>query len=277
MQEMNYDIDKSDLIKPYKDEDAITAIINAYLNANGNLFTIVFKNNKEQFNKENLTFKDTVQGVLQIKAVSLSASNDGTELKDFSISMLVPLNENNDIYNEAINTLVKNVNNQQFEVGDSINVTFIDMQIIDANKLAKPLNGVEYELIIVNGKAVTSKQYLQATEQFVNIDGTKLEGVINVSYTSLKTCDSKVLGLSSLIQKNEINGIQIAIDIDLQIYKDDVLHYKLLQEAESKKVYSLEYYNGLFSKNYNMMLLQATITGITGDTVKGRLSFVVGE
>lgn len=277
MQEMNYDIDKSDLIKPYKDEDAITAIINAYLNANENLFTIAFKNNKEQFKKENLTFKDTVQGVLQIKAVSLSSSNDGTELKDFSISMLVPLDGNNDKYNEAINTLIKNVNNQQFEVGDSINVTFIDMQIIDANKLAKPLNGVEYELIIVNGKAVTSKQYLQATEQFITIDGTKLEGVINISYTSLKTCDSKVLGLSSLIQKNEINGIQIAIDIDLQIYKNDELHLKILQEAESKKVYTLEYYNGLFSKKYNMMLLQATITGITGDTVKGRLSFVVGE
>ncbi len=276
MQEMNYDIDKSDLIKPYKDEDAITAIINAYLNVNENLFTIAFKNNKEQFNKENLTFKDTVQGVLQIKAVSLSASNDGTELKDFSISMLVPLNDNNDKYNEAINTLIKNVNNQQFEVGDSINVTFIDMQIIDANKLAKPLNGVEYELVIVNGRAVTSKQYLQAIDQYINIDNTKLEGAINISYTSLKTSDSKVYGLDSLIQKNEINGIQIAIDIDLQIYKNDELHRKLLQEAESKKIYTVEYFNGLFSKSYNMMLLQATITGITGDTVKGRLSFVVG-
>lgn len=276
MQEMNYDIDKSDLIKPYKDEDAITAIINAYLNANENLFTIAFKNNKEKFNKENLTFKDTVQGVLQIKAVSLSASNDGTELKDFSISMLVPLNDNNDKYNEAINTLIKNVNNQQFEVGDSINVTFIDMQIIDANKLAKPLNGVEYELVIVNGRAITSKQYLQATDQYINIDNNKLEGVINISYTSLKTSDSKVYGLDSLIQKNEINGIQIAIDIDLQIYKNDELHRKLLQEAESKKIYTVEYFNGLFSKSYNMMLLQATITGITGDTVKGRLSFVVG-
>ena len=272
MQEMNYDVDKNSLIKPYDDEGMITAIINAYLNANENLFNIVFK-----FNKENLVFKEYVQGVLQIKAVSLSANNDGTEVKDFSINIMVPLDENNNKYNDAINTLIKNVNNQQFEVDSTANVNFMDMQIVDANKLPKPINGVEYELIIVSGRAITSRQYLQATEQYINIDNTKLNGVIDINYTSLKTTDPDVFGLKSPIQKNTINGIQIAIDVDLQIYKNDDLHLKLYEEAEEKKEYQIEFFNGLFSKTYVMILLQATIVGITGDSVKGRLSFVIGE
>lgn len=277
MQEMNYDVDKNSLIKPYDDEGMITAIINAYLNANENLFNIVFKNNNEKFNKENLVFKEYVQGVLQIKAVSLSANNDGTEVKDFSINIMVPLDENNNKYNDAINTLIKNVNNQQFEVDSTANVNFMDMQIVDANKLPKPINGVEYELIIVSGRAITSRQYLQATEQYINIDNTKLNGVIDINYTSLKTTDPDVFGLKSPIQKNTINGIQIAIDVDLQIYKNDDLHLKLYEEAEEKKEYQIEFFNGLFSKTYVMILLQATIVGITGDSVKGRLSFVIGE
>jgi hypothetical protein len=55
------------------------------------------------------------------------------------------------------------------------------------------------------------------------------------------------------------------------------VHYALFNNAESKQEYTIEYYNGLFSKEYKMILLQAIIAGITGDSVKGKLSFVMGE
>lgn len=279
MQEMIYDVDTDNLENPFNDSVAITTIINAYLNADEEVFNIAFKNNREQFNKENLVFNQQVQGVLQLKATSLSANNDGTELKEMSINIMVPLDSRNAFYNECINKLIKNVNNQQFNIDSSIGLTFKNMQIVDANKLAKPINGVEYELIIVTASIVTSKYYLQATEQYILVDGVKLDGVISINYTCLKTTDPDVFGLKNPIQRNTVNGVQIAIEIDLQFYKEDSLHRKLLQEAEDKTEYLITYHNGLFTKDkeYSMILLECHVTGITGDSVKGKISFVIGE
>lgn len=277
MQEITYDIDKKSIEKPFGDEETIVAIINAYINAEESLFNIVYKNNKEKFNKDNLVFKDLVQGVLQLKSVSLSANNDGTELKEISINVMIPLNKDNKKYNDAITTLIKNVNNQQFEVDDSITITLMDMQIMDANKLSKPINGIEYELVIISGRAVTSKQYIQAVDQYLKIDDKELAGTFNISYTCLKSSDGYVLGLSSPIQKNATNGVQVGIEVDLQFYKNDPLHMELLVNAEKEKVYTVEFFNGLFTKTYSMMLLQAVITGIKGDSIKGKISFVVGD
>ena len=277
MQEMNYEINTKNLVVPYDDVNLIMSVINAFLNVDEEAFNIMYKSNNEVFNKENLIFTNQVQGVLQIKALSLSTVNDGTESKEFTISIMVPLNEENKKYNDCISTLIKNINNQQFSVNDSVSLTFKNVSMLDANRLSKPINGVEYELIIVNGSVITSKQFLQATEEYLIIDGAKLGGVIDIVYTCLKTTDPDVFGLKSPIQKNTVNGVQIAIEVDLQIYKEDELHKKILVEAEEKHEYSIKYYNGLFEKEYNMILLQATITGITGDSVKGKFSFVIGE
>lgn len=276
MQEMNYDIEIGDLITPFDDAHIIASIIDAYLNADEELFNIAFKNNNEAFNKENLVFNEQVQGVLQLKTISLSNVNDGAENKEFLINLMLPLDENNKKYNDAVVKLIKNINNQQFDIADSISLNFKNVQMVDANKLSKPINGAEYELIIVSGTVHTTRQYLQATEQYIMVNGVKLGGVINISYTCLKTTDSDIYAFSSLIQKNSVNGIQIAIDVDLQVYKDDAVHMDLFRDAELRKDYKITYYNGLFRKEYNMILLQALLTGITGDSVKGKVSFVVG-
>ena len=246
MQEMNYEINTKNLVVPYDDVNLIMSVINAFLNVDEEAFNIMYKSNNEVFNKENLIFTNQVQGVLQIKALSLSTVNDGTESKEFTISIMVPLNDENKKYNDCISTLIKNINNQQFSVNDSVSLTFKNVSMLDANRLSKPINGVEYELIIVNGSVITSKQFLQATEEYLIIDGAKLGGVIDIVYTCLKTTDPDVFGLKSPIQKNTVNGVQIAIEVDLQIYKEDELHKKILVEAEEKHEYSIKYYNGFF-------------------------------
>ena len=110
MQEMNYEINTDNVITPYDDINLIMSVINAFLNVDEEIFNIMYKSNNEVFNKENLIFTNQVQGVLQIKALSLSAVNDGTESKEFAINMMVPLNEDNKKYNDCISTLIKNIN-----------------------------------------------------------------------------------------------------------------------------------------------------------------------
>lgn len=277
MQTTSYEIDSDNIEKPFEDSEAIVNIVNAYLNAEEEIFNVAFINNKEQFNKDNLIYKEQVQGVLQLKTTSLSTSNDGTEIKELSITLMIPLNAKNNYFNNCVNTLIKNVNNQQFDISDTVGITFQNMQVVDANKLAKPINGVEYEIVIVTGTIITSKYYLQATTQYVLIDDVKLDGAITINYTTLKTTDPDVFGLKDPIQRNTVNGIQIAIEIDMQFYKSDSLHRQLLYEAEDKKEYQITYFNGFFTKTYPMILLQASVTGIVGDSVKGKLSFVIGE
>lgn len=277
MQTTSYEIDSDNIEKPFEDSEAIVNIVNACLNAEEEIFNVAFINNKEQFNKDNLIYKEQVQGVLQLKTTSLSTSNDGTEIKELSITLMIPLNAKNNYFNNCVNTLIKNVNNQQFDISDTVGITFQNMQVVDANKLAKPINGVEYEIVIVTGTIITSKCYLQATTQYVLIDDVKLDGAITINYTTLKTTDPDVFGLKDPIQRNTVNGIQIAIEIDMQFYKSDSLHRQLLYEAEDKKEYQITYFNGFFTKTYPMILLQASVTGIVGDSVKGKLSFVIGE
>lgn len=259
----------------FNDIEIIRDLIEQQLNIDETLFQIEIVDNNENINPNNLVKDNLVQGVLKTSILSLGGANDGTEIKNISISLLVPLNVDNTKYNNSVTRTIKNLNGKSFELNDNISILFNSFNIIDNYKLNKPVNGVEYELVTIQLVATTSKYILRGEDEYIKVDGERLNGVFNIAYTNRKTTDGFVKGEKSLIQENLTNGIQIALEVDMFFYKYEDLHLKLLQELEENKTYTITYFNGYFTKIYKMILLSASTSSIVGDVKKGKLSFAI--
>jgi hypothetical protein len=147
----------------------------------------------------------------------------------------------------------------------------------DASKVL--VSGVDYALVSVYITISTYDNIVLANEETITVDGTQLEGLINVTYASLKTTDGFVFGLASANQKNYINGIQKQLIVDLLLRRNDALHLKLMQDERSNSDinYNIQYYNGFITRTLNFKMLNLEEYGTVGDAMKAKIVFAEGD
>lgn len=261
----------------FNDLEVIKTIFENTLNANEEIFQIEIMDNNENLNPKNLVADKLIQGVMKSTTISLTGANDGSEIKNISLQLLVPLDDNSTKNNNEIIRTVKTLNGQIFEINDNIGILFNTVSYFDSYKLSKTINGIEYELITVQATITTSQYYLRGEDEWIKIDGELLQGKLNINKSVQKTLDGSVKGFASLVQGNKTNGIQIILEVDLLFYKNNNLHKKILSQAEENKFYNIEYYDGYSTKTYTMIIQGISTSSIVGDTKKGKISFAIGD
>lgn len=261
----------------FNDLEIIKSIFENTLNANEEIFQIELMDNNENLNPKNLVADKLIQGVMKSTTISLTSANDGSEIKNVTLQILVPLDDKSTKNNNEIIRTVKTLNGQIFEINDNIGILFNTVSYFDSYKLSRTINGIEYELITVQATITTSQYYLRGEDEYIKVDGMLFQGKLNITKSVQKTLDGAVKGYSSLVQSNKTNGIQIVLEIDFLFYKNNELHRKLLEEAEENKLYNIEYFNGYSSKQYNMIVQGINTSSIVGDTKKGKITFAIGD
>ncbi len=257
--------------------EAILSIVLSYLNADKELFQIEELTNDQKFRTDDLLPEGTfANGVMQVKNISLGQTLNETLIKDAMFTILLPLNENNSTFMNAIEKAILNLNRAIFEYKEDT-IIFDTVSFIDSNRLSEPIDGQEYELVYIEARIRCSETMMMSTEQHIKIDDIDLSGVISIVYGVQKTTDGSIT--LNPIQRNTTNGIQVSLTIDAELNKNDSLHQKLFMEADQDKNYAVKYYTGYSQnpKTYTMKLGRLTSNAITGDSIKAQFVFIVGD
>ncbi|MCM1130088.1 MAG: hypothetical protein NC310_00295 [Roseburia sp.] len=278
---MTYDLTKEEKenLKPTTEgvNDTILDIVLSYLNADKELFHINELTKDMSIKTDDLLPEGTfANGVMQVKNIALGQTLKGTLVKDALFTILLPLNENNRNYMNAIDKAILNLNRAIFEK-DADEFIFDKVEFNDGNRLSEPIDGMEYELVYIEAVVRCSESMMMATEQSIKIDDTEFEGNISIIYGVQKTTDGVVS--SNPKQKNTVNGIQITLTVDAELSRNDKLHQKLFLEADQDINYNVKFYTGYSDspKEYTMKLGQFTSNGIIGDSVKAQFIFIMGD
>ena len=217
--------------------EAILSIVLSYLNADKELFQIEELTNDQKFRTDDLLPEGTfANGVMQVKNISLGQTLNETLIKDAMFTILLPLNENNSTFMNAIEKAILNLNRAIFEYKEDT-IIFDTVSFIDSNRLSEPIDGQEYELVYIEARIRCSETMMMSTEQHIKIDDIDLSGVISIVYGVQKTTDGSIT--LNPIQRNTTNGIQVSLTIDAELNKNDSLHQKLFMEADQDKNYEI--------------------------------------
>lgn len=279
---MSYNInltkeDKKNLKKPKSVNSEILEVFRYYLNVDKELFHLKELANDDIFTTDSLLPKDAfANGTLQIRNVNIGQSLEDVIHKDALLTILLPLDDSTNIYINAIEKAILNLNRAAFK-GTEDNMYFDEVTFTDSNRLPEAIDGVEYELVYIEAKIRCSASLLMTSDQSVIIDGEELGGVISIVYGTQKTTDGFV-GVNPL-QKNHTNGIQISLTIDVEINVKEETHQKLIRESDQDVTYNVRFNTGVsgINKEYRMLLAKFTMNGVIGDTVKAQYVFIVGD
>lgn len=279
---MSYNInltkeDKKNLKKPKSVNSEILEVFRYYLNVDKELFHLKELANDDIFTTDSLLPKDAfANGTLQIRNVNIGQSLEDVIHKDALLTILLPLDDSTNIYINAIEKAILNLNRAAFK-GTEDNMYFDEVTFTDSNRLPEAIDGVEYELVYIEAKIRCSASLLMTSDQSVIIDGEELGGVISIVYGTQKTTDGFV-GVNPL-QKNHTNGIQISLTIDVEINVKEETHQKLIRESDQDVTYNVRFNTGAsgINKEYRMLLAKFTMNGVIGDTVKAQYVFIVGD
>ena len=239
--------------------EKLTELIASTLNDGKELFELKFVKNKEDFNEENLIYDRFVHGVVNlmsrtpntIQMTDNSANGitaNGTEV--YQIQLLAPLTFDDEIKMESqINNFLTIFNNQTIEIEDT---TFFTTQtsVINWSKYPSLINGEEYQLIIIQFTAITFTNFLFGNERSLKINDIDLDCVVDVSLSSQKMFNTMVKN-GDKIAKNQDNGTQWNLIIDLIYNKNSDIHKTLIADWQLTGTYTLNYSIGnlQFSRN----------------------------
>ena len=145
----------------------------------------------------------------------------------------------------------------------------------DASKVA--VNGEDYAIVTVYLSVLFYDNAVLSYESYVKVDGKEFAGVINAVYSNQHSTDGGVFGLQSPEQKNYLNSIVQTLTVDFNIRRNDQLHMDLLQNVDSDKEYTIEYYNGIITRTYPMMVFKLDEVLQTGDIIKAQIVFGRGD
>lgn len=140
----------------------------------------------------------------------------------------------------------------------------------------KVVNGEDYALVTIYATIISYDNAVLAYETKIKLDEQELNGVINIMYSSQHSTDGVVQGLSGPLQINYLNGISVALTVDILFRKDDSLHIDLMSNVDSNKEYMVEYFNGFITRNYKMAIIKFDETCVIGDIIKGQIIFGIG-
>lgn len=267
--------------------DKLTELIENTLNGEEKaLFELKFVANYENFNPDNLVYDEQVHGVVTllsrtpntIQMVDNTSESgitaNGTEV--YQIQLFAPVEFNNDIeMSSQIDNFLKIWNNQTIDLEDT---TFFTTQtsIVSWSKYPTHLNGYDYQLVVIQFTAITFTNFLFGNDRIIKINDIDLDCVVDVSLSSQKMFNTLVKN-GEKIAKNQDNGTQWNLIIDLIYNKNSDIHKTLIADWQLLGTYNLKYSIGDLSFIRSNCKMQSYILqDITGDVIKLRLTFAEG-
>lgn len=241
----------------------------------GDNFNLVY-NNDESIEWENILIDNMISGVMHVNSGGYDKVNGyAVSTQQVGIQFMIPTTP--EIFSVAIQQIedtFKALHNQNYEFNNEI-IKVLFNYMSDANRVL--VNGIDYATIYIYLNLFSVESALMASETTVKINGTKLNGVFQVNYSNNHTADSIVKGNVDLIQRNNVNAIQQSLSIDLVVLKGDVLIVDLMTNANTNKIYNLEYYNGLITRTFKAYIVNLIEDGVFNDTLKLKIVFGVAN
>ena len=241
-------------------------------------FNIMYVNNTEYYNASNLIFNEQVKGVLTLSnSVQSSIISDSTNRTDyFNLRVLVPLKHDKTVYfRNKLMSLLPSLANQIVNIYN-YDIYLSNFQVVNDSKYPQSLNGYEYEDITISFQAILNEHFvfINSNDQKLIIDNNQVSCIISVSLTSQKMLQANVFTLDNGIAKNQYQGLQYALGVNLILNKDDPTHLNLLSDYKLLTEHQVKY-SILDSLQFNRTCIvsQYVLSAISGDTVKLQLTF----
>lgn len=241
----------------------------------GEQFNLVY-NNDETIEWENILVENMISGVMHVNGGGYDKINGySVATQQISIEFMIPTLP--EVFSVAIQTIedtFKAFHNQLYEF-DSEVIKVIFNYITDGIRVL--VNGVDYAKVYVYLNLFSIENALLSNETTITIDNQQLKGVFHATYTNNHTADSIVRGAVSLVQSNSVNAIQVVLSVDLVAIKNDSLIIDLMSNANTNKVYSIVYNNGLVTRAFNGYVINLIEDGTFNDTLKVKVVFGVAH
>lgn len=245
-------------------------------------FNIMYVENTEFYNANNLIFDDQVKGVLtlsnSVQSSILSEANNRVDY--FNLRVLVPLKHEKTVYfRNKLMAMLQTLANQIEAVGN-YDAYLNNFQVISDSKYPQVLNGYEYEDITITFQVILNEHFvfINSNDQKLVIDDNQLTCVISVTLTSQKMLQPNVFINNNGIARNQYQGLQYALTVNLILNKDDKKHLSLLSDYTLLSTHSVKY--SILDKlqfNRTCIVSQYLLNVISGDTVKLQLVFAEAE
>ncbi len=266
-------------------EEILNLILGVLNEENGNEtsdFNIMYVNNTEYYNPNNLFFDEQVKGVLTLSnSVQSSILSDSTNRTDyFNLRVLVPLKHDKTVYfRNKLMAMLQTLANQIESVGN-YDAYLNNFQVISDSKYPQVLNGYEYEDITITFQVILNEHFvfINSNDQKLVIDDKQLTCVISVTLTSQKMLQPNVFISNNGIARNQYQGLQYVLTVNLILNKDDEKHLSLLSDYTLLSTHSVKY--SILDKlqfNRTCIVSQYLLNVISGDTVKLQLVFAEAE
>lgn len=245
-------------------------------------FNIMYVENTEFYNANNLIFDDQVKGVLtlsnSVQSSILSEANNRIDY--FNLRVLVPLKHEKTVYfRNKLMAMLQTLANQIESVGN-YDAYLNNFQVISDSKYPQVLNGYEYEDITITFQVILNEHFvfINSNDQKLVIDDKQLTCVISVTLTSQKMLQPNVFISNNGIARNQYQGLQYALTVNLILNKDDEKHLSLLSDYTLLSTHNVKY--SILDKlqfNRTCIISQYLLNVISGDTVKLQLVFAEAE
>ena len=245
-------------------------------------FNIMYVENTEFYNANNLIFDDQVKGVLtlsnSVQSSILSEANNRIDY--FNLRVLVPLKHEKTVYfRNKLMAMLQTLANQIESVGN-YDAYLNNFQVISDSKYPQVLNGYEYEDITITFQVILNEHFvfINSNDQKLVIDDKQLTCVISVTLTSQKMLQPNVFISNNGIARNQYQGLQYVLTVNLILNKDDEKHLSLLSDYTLLSTHNVKY--SILDKlqfNRTCIISQYLLNVISGDTVKLQLVFAEAE
>lgn len=241
----------------------------------GDKFNLVY-NNDESLMWEDILIDNMINGVMHVNSGSYEDMNGfQIETQQLALQFMIPTEIN--IFSSAVQQIedtFKSLHNYKFEYEGKVIQILYNYNSDTAKVL---VNGTDYATMYVYLNLLQVTNAMLSNSSYVKVDGAKLQGVFHINYSNTHTADSIVKGNVSLQQVNNVNAIQEVISVDLVAMQNDAMLVDILSKCRTNKIYYVEYYNGMFSRNYDAYVVNVVEDGVFNDTLKVKLVFGVAN
>lgn len=235
----------------------------------GNFDVKYYENSEAKW--EDIVKDDMIHGNMLVSGgVTTRAAGSTIETQQLSITFVIPIAL--DVFSEAVQTIEDVLKDMYGPIGEHSGsiLAYSYNYRSDASKIV--VNGVDYATVTAYGTLVCYDNAVLATEVKIKLNGEVLNGIISAVYSNLHSTDGVVYGRKPM-QENYLNGISATLTVDLIFRKNDTLHLDLMSNIDTNKMYTVEYYNGIVTRTYGMMIVKMDENSIFGDVIKGQIIF----
>lgn len=182
------------------------------------------------------------------------------------------------------NLLIEDVKNRltEFTINKNEDIFEIEnksqkiKQFFSTPTIIEAFNGGQddyYSTLTIEASFIIFDGAIFSNDCYVKIDNELLKGVINITDSCSKSCDTSVVYTNPMV-KNSVNGIQFSLSIDLDFIKNDSLHQKLIINQRKIQTYDVIYFDGYIEHKLKMILVEISKTISQGSTMQGRISLL---